>query len=286
MEDRLVERTSGKGILNMTKQVIAAALVATAAVATIGPGGILSAQEPETFRATAEDVRQDSVYSPFANRAYPDQVFFGDTHLHTNLSPDAGLIGTTLDVHAAYRFARGETVTSNTGQRIQLVRPLDFLVVTDHAEYIGLAPQIRDSDPVLLADPYGRFLYEQFNAGPEGRMTAFRSILDDAVTGNNQFSSNDAVRSIWEGFVNTADTYDEPGRFTAMTGFEWTSSPRGDNLHRVVVFRDGADRTSRVLPFGTFDSEDPQDLWRYLANYESTTGGSAIAIPHNGNLIN
>ena len=117
-------------------------------------------------------------------------------------------------------------------------------------------------------------------------MTAFRSILDDAVTGNNQFSSNDAVRSIWEGFVNTADTYDEPGRFTAMTGFEWTSSPRGDNLHRVVVFRDGADRTGRVLPFGTFDSEDPQDLWRYLANYESTTGGSAIAIPHNGNLSN
>ncbi len=169
--------------------------------------GHLSAQEPQSYAVTQEELGQERVYSPYANRAYPDQVFFGDTHLHTNLSPDAGLIGTTLDVHAAYRFARGETVVSNTGQRIQLVRPLDFLVVTDHAEYIGLAPMIRDADPVLLADPYGRWLYERFNAGPEGKMEAFRSILDDATSGNNQFSSDDAMRTIWENFVESAETY-------------------------------------------------------------------------------
>ncbi|MEE9577880.1 MAG: DUF3604 domain-containing protein, partial [Gemmatimonadota bacterium] len=248
--------------------------------------GHLSAQEPQSYAVTQEELGQERVYSPYANRAYPDQVFFGDTHLHTNLSPDAGLIGTTLDVHAAYRFARGETVVSNTGQRIQLVRPLDFLVVTDHAEYIGLAPMIRDADPVLLADPYGRWLYERFNAGPEGKMEAFRSILDDATSGNNQFSSDDAMRTIWENFVETAETYNEPGRFTAMTGFEWTSTPRGNNLHRVVVFRNGVEVTSRTRPFGTFDSDDPEDLWKYLENYEATTGGDALAIPHNGNLSN
>ena len=213
--------------------------------------GHLSAQEPETYRVTADDLAQERVYSPYANRAYPDQVFFGDTHLHTNLSPDAGLIGTTLDVHAAYRFARGETVVSNTGQRVQLLRPLDFLVVTDHAEYIGLAPMIRDGDPLLLADEHGRWLYERFNAGPEGAMEAFRSILDDAVTATPSFDSPEAVRSIWKSFLQTAEGYDQPGTFSAMTGFEWTSSPDGNNLHRVVIFRDGSDKTSRTLPFSS-----------------------------------
>ena len=236
--------------------------------------------------ATVKDFEEKRIYSPYVGRAYPDQVFFGDTHLHTKFSPDAGLIGTTLSVDDAYRFARGETVVSNTGQQVQLARPLDFLVVTDHAEYIGLAPMIREADPVLLADPYGRSLYEKFNSGPEGKASAFRDILDDAAAGKSRFSSDDATRSIWQSFVQTADKYDQPGSFSAMTGFEWTSSPQGNNRHRVVVFRDGADRTGQVLPFTTFDSDDPKDLWQYLANYESTTGGHAIAIPHNGNLSN
>ena len=246
--------------------------------------GQLSAQV-ETV-VVAEDLEKDRVYSPYADRAYPDRVFFGDTHFHTNLSPDAGLIGTTLTVSDGYRFARGETITSNTGQRVQLVRPLDFLVVTDHAEYIGLAPMIRDANPILLSDPYGKFLFENFTAGPEGAMTAFRSILDDAVTGNNRLGESEMVSTIWADFVETAEAYNDPGRFTAMTGFEWTSTPGGNNLHRVVVFRDGADKTGQTLPFGTFDSDDPEDLWNYLANYEATIRGSALAIPHNGNLSN
>ena len=117
-------------------------------------------------------------------------------------------------------------------------------------------------------------------------MEAFRSILDDAVRGVDRLSESDMVSTIWRNFVETAEGYNEPGRFTAMTGFEWTSSPSGDNLHRVVVFRDGAERTSQVLPFSLFDSQDPRDLWRYLEAYEAKTGGQAIAIPHNGNLSN
>ena len=237
-------------------------------------------------QVNVEDFKEERVYSPYAGRNYPDQVLFGDTHFHTNLSFDAGLVGTILDVDAAYRFARGEEVLSNTGQPVQLVRPLDFLVITDHAELIGLAPMIRESDPALLSDPWGRKIYDLFNAGPEGRMEAFETIIRDTVGGENPLGAQHATRSIWVDFVEKAETYNEPGRFTAMTGFEWSSSPAGDNLHRVVIQRDGAEKTGQTLPYSMFDSLDPEDLWQYLAAYEQKTGGQAIAIAHNGNLSN
>ena len=126
---------------------------------------------------TAEDLTQERVYSPFAGRNYPDQVFFGDTHFHTEVSFDAGLVGTTLDIHDAFRLARGEKVTSNTGQPVQLIRPLDFLAVTEHAEFNGLATGLRESNPLLLADPWGKQIYDLFNSGPEGRMEAFQDII-------------------------------------------------------------------------------------------------------------
>jgi hypothetical protein len=236
---------------------------------------------------TEKDFEEEAVYSPFAGRAYPDQVFFGDTHFHTNLSFDAGLVGTRLDVDAGYRFARGETVISNTGQPVQLIRPLDFLVITDHAEFIGLAPMIQTSDPVLLADPWGRWVHERFNAGPEGRMEAFSNIIEyGTVKMKNPFSSDDAARGIWSEFVKKAETYNQPGHFTAMAGFEWSSSPKGNNLHRCVIFADGDDKTGQTVPFSLFDGGDPEDLWKYLANYENQTGGRVLAIPHNGNLSN
>jgi hypothetical protein len=236
---------------------------------------------------TKEDLTQERIYSPHAGRDYPDQVLFGDTHFHTNLSFDAGLVGTRLTMDEGYRFARGEMVISNTGQPVQLIRPLDFLVITDHAEFIGLAPMIARSDPALLADPWGRWVHERFNAGPEGRMEAFANIIEyGTVKLTNPFSSDDAAVSIWVDFVEKAESYNEPGRFTAMTGFEWSSSPAGDNLHRCVIFADGADETSRTVPFSLFDGGDPEDLWAYMADYEASTGGRVISIPHNGNLSN
>lgn len=233
-----------------------------------------------------EDLTKTEDYSPYAGQIYPDKVLFGDTHLHTNYSPDAGLLGTTLSVHDAYRFARGETVISNTGQRVQLLRPLDFLVITDHSEYVGLAPMIAASDPILLADPYGKWLHDKFREGGNGGMEAFASILNDATTGESRFASDEATKSIWNSFINDADSYNQPGTFSAMIGFEWTSSPGGNNLHRVAIFGDGADKTSQILPFTSFDSFDPEELWAYLSQYEEKTGGTAIAIPHNGNISN
>jgi hypothetical protein len=241
---------------------------------------------PQELVVTAEMLEQPRVYSPYVGRDYPDQVLFGDTHFHTNLSFDAGLVGTRLGVDEGFRFARGETVIANAGQPVQLIRPLDFLVITDHAELIGLAPMIHNSDPALLADPWGKWIHERFNAGPEGRMEAFGSIMEAGTAGINPMSSNDAGRSVWIDFVEKADTYNEPGRFTAMTGFEWSSTPSGDNLHRVVIYRDGADKTSRIMPYSLFDSDDPEGLWQYMAGYEDKIGGQILAIPHNGNLSN
>jgi len=255
------------------------------AVVSLSLGARRLSAQVETV-VTEDDLVQERVYSPFVGRAYPDQVLFGDTHFHTDLSFDAGLVGTRLTMDEGYRFARGEMVISNTGQPVQLIRPLDFLVITDHAELIGLAPMIQESNPLLLADPWGAWVHERFNAGPEGRMEAFGNIIEAGVQGINPFDSDEAARSIWQDFVTRAEGYNEPGRFTAMTGFEWSSTPSGDNLHRVVIFADGADKTGQTMPFSMFDSPDPEDLWGYLARYEEHTGGRALAIPHNGNLSN
>lgn len=225
-------------------------------------------------------------YSPYAFRNFPDQVFFGDMHIHSNLSPDAGLLGTSLTAADVYRAARGETVLSNTGQPFRLVRPLDFLVLTDHAEAMGLAPMIRESNPVLLSSKRGRAVWEAFNAGGQSAMKAFGGLLADVSGGVNPFADIDMAGSIWPEFVKLADTYNQPGVFTAMTGFEWTSQPNGNNLHRIVVFADGADKTSRVRPFSLFDSQDPAKLWDYMEKYEASTGGRVFAHVHNGNLSN
>jgi hypothetical protein len=268
-----------KSLISVTKSIFSSFMFMSVCGLSLASG--------QELVVTEKDFDEQKVYSPYAGRAYADQVFFGDTHFHTELSFDAGLIGTTLDVHDGFRMARGEKVISNTGQPVQLIRPLDFIVITDHSELIGLASAIRESNPLLLADPWGKWIHERFNSGQEGRMEGFADIIKRAtVLGENPFSSTELTRSIWEDFVQIADQYNEPGRFTAMAGFEWTSTPQGDNLHRVVVFRDGADKTGQTLPFSMFDSDDPEDLWKYLADYETVTGGKALAIPHNGNTSN
>ena len=225
-------------------------------------------------------------FSPYAFRSVPDQVLFGDMHIHSNLSPDAGLLGTSLTAADVFRAARGDTVISNTGQPFRLVRPLDFLVLTDHAEAMGLAPMVREGNPVLLSSSRGREVYEAFKAGGQQAMQAFGGLLADVSAGVNPFADIDMAGSIWPEFVKLADTYNQPGVFTAMTGFEWTSQPGGNNLHRIVVFADGADKTSRVRPFSMFDSQDPAKLWDYMEKYEASTGGRAFAHVHNGNLSN
>ncbi len=246
--------------------------------------GLALAEPPGEI--SPEDVIRPPVTSPYAFRDFPDQVLFGDMHIHSNLSPDAGLLGTSLTASDVYRAARGETVMSNTGQPFRLVRPLDFLVLTDHAEAMGLAPMVREANPLLLSSDVGRQMYEGFNGGPEAAMQAFGLLLSFAAAGTDPFVDIDMAGSIWSDFVETADHHNQPGVFTAMTGFEWTSQPDGNNLHRIVVFADGAEKTSRVRPFTLFDSQDPAKLWDYMEAYEELTGGRVFAHVHNGNLSN
>ncbi len=242
---------------------------------------------PQEFTVQQEDVKGDEPdYSPYVDRNIPDRVFFGDTHLHTSNSPDAGLVGNTLGPDIAYRFARGEEVTSSTGLRVKLNRPLDFLVVSDHAEYLGLPVMLRSGDPALLADATGRRWQEMYNAGGEEAYNLFLELVGSATQRNQLIKTESVTRSVWERFTATAEEFNDPGTFTAFIGFEWSSLPDARNLHRVVMFRDGADRANQVLPYSLFDSEDPEDLWKYLADYEAKTGGQILAMPHNGNWSN
>ncbi len=243
----------------------------------------------QEFTVDKESVAYDEPdYSPFVDQNFPNRVLWGDTHVHTANSVDAGFVGNTLGPEEAYRFARGEEVTSSGGLRVKLLRPLDFLVVADHAEYFGLATMLKNSNPALLADPVGKRWYDMYNESKESGFKAFMEIIRSGSGDNPQeLIKNPAVkRSLWESVNKTADEYNEPGRFTALIGFEWSSIPMGGNLHRVVIFRDGADRANQVLPLGFFENPDPEYLWKYMAGYEEKTGGQVLAIPHNGNWSN
>mgnify|MGYP001829183132 FL=1 len=228
---------------------------------------------------------EQAEYSPYINDNFPNNVYFGDTHLHTSYSADAGFVGTTLDPEDAYRFARGEEVTSSTGVRAKLQRPLDFLVVSDHAENMGLAPLAAAGDPAILATEFGRKIHDLMKAdlGAE----AFDLWRASRASGVDPMASeNEAAQTVWDKIIEAAEKYNHPGLFTAFIGYEWTSVPGGNNLHRNIIYRDGKAKAEKLLPFSAYDSEDVEDLWSWMDNYESETGGKLLAIPHNGNLSN
>jgi hypothetical protein len=224
-------------------------------------------------------------YSPYPAQTFPNRVYFGDTHLHTSYSADAGMVGNTLGPDEAYRFAKGEVVTSSTGLKARLARPLDFLVVADHAENLGIAPLLAARDPALLATDFGKQLRAALDAGnPAGAWEIFSKTK---ATGKDPLADRqDIYRTAWARITEVAEKHNEPGRFTAFIGFEWTSASERNNLHRNVVFRGGKKNADTIIPFSAFDSFDSEELWRWMARYEERTGEKLLAIPHNGNLSN
>jgi hypothetical protein len=231
-------------------------------------------------------------YSPYAGRNFPIRPFFGDTHLHTSFSMDAGAFGARLGPRDAYRFARGEEITASSGQRVKLARPLDFLVVADHSDGFGFFPLLISGDPKIMADPQGRKWHDMLHSGKGaeavvdiivnfGKGTISKAILPIPGTA--------AYRSAWQETIKAAEAANDPGRFTAFIGYEWTSNTGGNNLHRNVIFRDDATKASQIEPFTTqkpLGSDNPRDLWKWMAAYEEKTGGQVLAIAHNGNLSN
>ncbi|MFV0276539.1 MAG: DUF3604 domain-containing protein [Parahaliea sp.] len=237
---------------------------------------------PVALAAAAPEV--DSEYSPVVRQA-AKRLLWGDTHLHTMLSADAYINTTRLTSEDSFRFARGETVTADNGLQAKLREPLDFLAVSDHAEYLGVYAGLTRKDSKLAGWAVG----EQWS-----QMLAEQRFADLGLAFADSIQSSDDALKVPEGFrydtwrkvAETADAYNVPGVFTAFSGYEWTSMIAGDNLHRVVIFRDRADTVARQLPFTAQDSTDPEDLWRSLATYEDSTGGQVLAIAHNGNVSN
>ena len=239
-------------------------------------------------------------YSTGINTDYPKQVFFGDLHLHSNISADAQSMGNLLLTSAdAYRFARGEKVVASNGLPAKLKRPLDFLAVTDHAEFMGIYRMFNLQDPRLMSTRLGRAWREKYGTSisketmEQGPIddTANNPILEFVVSINDPDPERDGYpqdirTAIWTDVARTADEFNSPGVFTAFSAYEWTAMYAGNNLHRCVILKDNADVVTDWLPYSAQSSSNPEDLWAALKEYESQTGGEALSIPHNGNLSN
>lgn len=227
-------------------------------------------------------------YSPYVSDTLPRQLLWGDTHLHTGLSLDAKLFGVRLTPEDAYRFARGETVNATHAGPAKLSRPLDFLVVADHSDGFGAMSEIMAGSPRLLADPQVNTWHEQLLAGGDAaRAAGMKIILSFTSREIPPVLADDAfVSPIWESYLHTAEQFNEPGRFTALIAYEWTSTEAGNNLHRNVIYRGDAQAAATLLPYTTLESANPEDLWRWMARYERLSGSQVLAIPHNGNVSN
>jgi hypothetical protein len=269
-------------------------LLAVTAALVILPSGSAFAQDsgipdPETL---AEVANKQPGYSPYAGRNFPTRPFFGDTHVHTSMSFDSSAFGATLSPRDAYRFARGEEVLTNTGQRAKISRPLDFLAVTDHSDNMGVFPDIIAGKPELLASPTGRRWHDMVqsgkgaDAGLEAGIALFQGTYPKELMYN---PGSRGFRRTWDKNIAAAEEYNEPGRFTAFIGYEWSAAVKGNNFHRNIIFRDGAAKAGQVEPIVTnppVGNPDPAFLWKWMEAYEKNTGGSVLAIAHNGNLSN
>ena len=231
----------------------------------------------------------DRSFSPYANRKFPTRPLWGDQHVHTGWSFDAGFIN-SLSPNEALQFARGEQVETTWGVPIRLSRPLDWLAMTDHSDLLGATPLMRKADPSVMGDPMVQRWNAAMNTGDIETITAAAMEAIQAQ-GNGTLpeilQNEEVFRNSWKDYTSIIEEYNEPGRFTAMIGYEWTPNPGpGNNLHRNVIYRGNKETADEILPYTTFESVDAEDLWDWMENYEKQTGDRVLAIPHNGNLSN
>ena len=214
------------------------------------------------------------------------QLLWGDTHLHTNFSADAYVGGNaTADPETAYRWAKGYPVVHPYNRtRVRIGRPLDFLAVTDHAEYAGLALRLFQGDPAVAGTASGARFQRMIEAGQGNEV--FRELVATVNLNRPVVELNTLPirRSVWDELIDAAERHNQPGIFTALIGWEWSSLPNGANLHRVVLTPQGKDVASRFVPFSAFDSDRPEDLWDWLESTSQRTGAEFVAIPHNSNI--
>ncbi len=281
---------SAKNIKRRTFMKIAAATAAGVAVPVLAQmqtdvGTLDKEQAAKAFPSK-------SPYSPYAGHDFPTRPFFGDTHTHTSFSMDAGAFGARLGPADAYRFGKGQEVVASSGQRAKLSRPLDFMAVTDHSDQMGFFPDLFAGKAEILGDPAGRRWYDmiQSGKGAEAAVEIIVAFSQGTFPKKLQYlPGSSAYRSAWRETIKTADDANDPGRFTAFIGFEWTSNTGGNNLHRNVIFRENGERARLVEPFTVYPplgSDNPRDLWKWMAMTEEKTGSEVLALAHNGNLSN
>lgn len=254
------------------------------------------AQEMQANKDQLSEQYTGKAYSPYAERGYPERPLWGDNHLHTSLSLDAGGFGNRLPPEQAYRFARGEEVIASSGQPVRLARPLDWLAITDHSDGMGFVDDVLAASPNITAYEQGKRWSEGMRAGGQTAVDATLDLITTFSQGKidqemfaNYSPGARRYATIWDGVIDAAEKFNDPGRFTTFIGFEWTSLVKGGNMHRNVIFRDGATRARLVVPYTTqapVGSIDPLDLYKYLEAYEAKTSGAAMAFAHNGNLSN
>ena len=279
-------------IATLTHLGLAAVLCTTVVPAALAQEAVVT-DHGSVDAASLARINTPAPYSPNAGRSFPDRPLFGETHLHTTLSMDAGTFGTRLGPRDAYRFAKGEELMSNSGQPVRISRPLDFTVVTDHSDNMGFFSKFAAGDPTILANPQAKEWYTLMTTGKQAEAAV--AIITSFSTGNfpldiMSLPGSKLYGDTWKEIVDAAEEANEPGRFSAIIGYEWTSQVgKGDNLHRNVIYRDGAEHALQMEPMVTLPpmgSQNPVDLWKWLQAYEDKTGGDVLAIAHNGNLSN
>ena len=236
------------------------------------------------------------VFSPYARRDIPNRPLWGDSHLHTSLSRDAGGFGNRVGMRDAYRLARGEEIMASSGQPIRLSRPLDWLAITDHSDGMGFINDLLAAEPSVTKYKQGARWSKGMKAGGQVAVDATMDMIMSQAQGkiNRDMMANYSPGSrryatIWDDIINAAEEFNEPHKFTAFIGFEWTPHVKGGNMHRNVIFRDNGDRARQIVPLTSqppMGTKDPLDLYKYLENYEAKTNGAVIAFAHNGNLSN
>ena len=269
------------------------ALITTTSAASDKQAPVDSSKTEVPLAVTATAVpKTKEHYSPYAGRDYPTRVYFGDTHHHTANSGDAFMGGNRLSPADAYRFARGEEVVSSTGIPVKLSRPLDFLVISDHAEGLGVMYEVYNGNPTFMSDTTLQRWNKAMKAGGKAAADATNEVVSGQAQGTlpkpitDPATSGPVMKSVWQAYTETAEQFNDPGHFTAMIGYEWTSVPGGNNLHRNVLFRGNKEMADQMMPFSAWQSEDPEKLWEWMEKYEDKTGDRVLAIPHNGNLSN
>ena len=235
---------------------------------------------------------QDAAVADAAAPADGDRrLLWGDTHVHTSNSVDAFMSGAAnADIDTAYRYARGlPVINPRTGARVRLDRPLDFIVVSDHAENLGISMRVVRRDPGLLGLPFGQKLRQIFDdkggrAITSAMMGGQGLTPDELARQTAEAHLPQVLQAGWDAQVDAAERYNEPGVFTAMIGWEWTSAPNMRNLHRVVFTDVDGDTARKFVPFANWMSDKPEDLWAFFEETKARTGADFVAMPHNANL--